>query len=392
MVGGDGVYHRLALPVLFGHVHANLHVGALHLVVQCLADVVEQASPLGHRGVKPQLAGHQAGQKGHFLRVVQHVLAVAGAVAQPAQQLHQLVVDAVDAHLQHGALALLLDGGLHLPAGLLHGLLDAGGVDAPVGDKLLQCDAGHLPAYRLKAGQCDGLGGVVDDQVHPGQSLNGPDVPALTADDPALHLIVGQGHHADGRLAHMVRGAPLDGQGDDLPGGLVRLLLGLLLELPDLHGLFVDQLALQVVQQVLLGLLHREGGDLLQHLKLAFFHLLGFPQALLRLFVLLLDLLFLALGVLPLLLQALLLLEDAPLLMLDLLAPVGQLFFRLVPQAVDLILAFQNDLLLLRLGGLYSVADDALGFLLGRTDGGLRLVLPVGKAQHKSHRAGHSRR
>ena len=190
----------------------------------------------------------------------------------------------------------------------------------------------------------------------------------------------------------MVRGAPLDGQGDDLPGGLVRLLLGLLLELPDLHGLFVDQLALQVVQQVLLGLLHREGGDLLQHFKLAFFHLLGFPQALLRLFVLLLNLLFLALGVLPLLLQALLLLEDAPLLMLDLLAPVGQLFLRLVPQAVDLILAFQNDLLLLRLGGLYSVADDALGFLLGRTDGGLRLVLPVGKAQHKSHRAGHSRR
>ena len=331
MVGGDGVDNRLALPVLPGHLHANLHVGALHLVVQSLADVMEQAGPLGHGGVQPQLAGHHAGEEGHLDRVVQDVLPIAGAVAQPAQELDQLVVDAVDAHLQHGTLALLLDGGFHLPAGLFHGLLNAGGVDAPVGDELLQGDAGHFPAHRLKAGEGDGLGRVVDNQVHAGEGFNGPDVPALPADDAALHLVVGQGHHADGGFADVVGRAALDGQGDDLPGGFVRVLFGLLLKLPDFHGLLVGELALQVVQQVLLGLVHREVGDFLQHVKLALLHGLGLFQALLCLLVLLVDLVFLALHGFQLFLQALLLLEDAPLLMLDFLAPVVQFLFRFVP-------------------------------------------------------------
>src|SRR5699024_11731659 len=51
---------------------------------------------------------------------------------------------------QRGALALALDDGVHLPAGLLHHLLDVGGVDAAVGDELLQSHPGHLPADGLK--------------------------------------------------------------------------------------------------------------------------------------------------------------------------------------------------------------------------------------------------
>ena len=126
----------------------------------------------------------------------------------------------------------------------------------------------------------------------------------------------------------MVGRAALDGQGDDLPGGFVRVLFGLLLKLPDFHGLLVGELALQVVQQVLLGLVHREVGDFLQHVKLALLHGLGLFQALLCLLVLLV---FLALHGFQLFLQALLLLEDAPLLMLDFLAPVVQFLFRFVP-------------------------------------------------------------
>ena len=114
---------------------------------------MKQAGTLGHRGIQPQLRGHHPREERHLDGVIQYVLPIAGAVAQAAQKLYQLVVNAAQAHLQHSPFALLLDGGFHLPAGLFHGLLNAGGVDASVGNQLFQGDAGHLPADRLKAGQ-----------------------------------------------------------------------------------------------------------------------------------------------------------------------------------------------------------------------------------------------
>ena len=65
-------------------VDADLHVAALDLVVKGLADVMQQAGAAGQLNVDAQFASHQAGQPGNFQRVVQHVLAVAGAVLQAA--------------------------------------------------------------------------------------------------------------------------------------------------------------------------------------------------------------------------------------------------------------------------------------------------------------------
>ena len=116
--------------------------------------------------------------------------------------------------------------------------------------------------------------------------------------------------------------------------GAVCLFLGLLLKIPDLYGLLVGQLVFQDGEQVFLRLVHREGRDFFQHIELALLNSFGFLQALFSLFVFLVDLVFLALHVFQLFLQAFLLLEDAPLLMLDLFAPVCQLFFRFISQAV----------------------------------------------------------
>ena len=144
--------------------------------------------------------------------MVQHVLAVGGTVLLAAQDLDELRVQVVHTGLVAGPLALLPDGAVYLLPGLLHHVLDAGGVDAPVYDQLLQSQSGNLPADGIEAGDGDGLGGVVDDQVHAGDGLQGPDVPALPANDAALHLIVGQGHHGDGGLGGVVGSAPLDGR------------------------------------------------------------------------------------------------------------------------------------------------------------------------------------
>ena len=61
MVGVDGVDDGLALMVLPGQLHADGDVGALHLVVDGLAQIVEQSGPLGLGHVGADLGGQQAG-------------------------------------------------------------------------------------------------------------------------------------------------------------------------------------------------------------------------------------------------------------------------------------------------------------------------------------------
>ena len=168
----------LTLFILAGHVHADVDVRALDLVIERLADVVEQAGAAGHGGIKPQLGGHDAGQEGHLQRMVEHVLAVAGAVTQTPQQLDQLGMDAVHAGFDDGALAFLLDGGVHLAARLLDRLFNARGVDAAVRNQALQRNARHLAAHRLEAGERDGLRCIVDDEIDAGERFDGADVAA----------------------------------------------------------------------------------------------------------------------------------------------------------------------------------------------------------------------
>ena len=123
MVGLNGVYDSFALLVLAGDIHADFHVGALHLVVHRLADVMQQTGAAGDDWVDAQLAGHHAGQERHLHGVVEHVLPVTRAVTQPAEQPHDLRMDTVQPGLEHRALALGFDGGLHLAAGLFHRFL-----------------------------------------------------------------------------------------------------------------------------------------------------------------------------------------------------------------------------------------------------------------------------
>ena len=72
---------------------------------------------------------------------------------QPAEQLDKLGVQPAHAGLEHRALALGLDDGVHLAAGLLDHLLDVGGMDASVGDQLFKRKTRDLAAHRLEAGK-----------------------------------------------------------------------------------------------------------------------------------------------------------------------------------------------------------------------------------------------
>src|SRR5205814_112041 len=87
-----------------------------------------------------------------------------------------------------------------------------------------------LPHHRVEAGEQHGFGGVVDDQVDAGRGLERADVAALTADDPALHVVAGQVKHGHDRLGRLLARHPLDGHRHDLAGPGLALLLRLVLD------------------------------------------------------------------------------------------------------------------------------------------------------------------
>ena len=184
----------------------------------------------------PSSDGHAAGDVRGLDQMAQHVLAVGRAVLEPADEGDQLRVQVGDPDGQHGVLGGPLAEHLDLVAGPLVGLLDAVRVDPAVLDQHFQGDPADLPADRVEARQQHRFRGVVDDDVDAGHGLEGADVAALAADDPALDLVGGQVHDGDHGLRGLVGGDPLDRLGDDGPGPLFGGVLGFRLDAPDHHG------------------------------------------------------------------------------------------------------------------------------------------------------------
>ena len=137
-------------------------------------------------------------------------------------------------------------------------------MDAPVGDQPLQGQAGDLAAIGIVGGDQDRLRRVVDDEVDAGVQLQGADVAALAADDPALHVVAGQIDHRHRGLDGVVGGQPLDGGGQDFLGLLARGLPRLLLQ-PHADELrLAAGLVFHLGEQLALGLLGGEAGDRLE--------------------------------------------------------------------------------------------------------------------------------
>ncbi len=366
-------------------------MASLDLVVQGLADVMQQAGAAGHGDVDPQLAGQQPGQPGHLHAVGQRILPKAGAVLEPADQLDQVGVQAMDAQFHHGPLAFPLHLQLQLAAALFHRLFDAGGMDAAVADQPLQGHPGHLTAGLVEGGQGDGLGGIVDDEVHAGGGLQGADVAALAADDPALHLVAGQGHHGDGGLAGMIGGAPADGLGDHVAGNILAVVLQVGLIGGHPQGLFVGQLLVHLVQQDFAGVGLAQAGQHFQPLHLLGPQLVGLGQVGVGLGQTLLDLFLPLFQGFGLFVQGVFLLVDPVLLaadlrpaLLDLPVGFGLLGVHLGFHLKDLVLCLKNGLFLLLGRGLDRLVHQPGRLGLRTADLGLRGLFAVVETAKKA--------
>ena len=237
-----------------------------------LAEVVQHRGALRRLHARAELGRHDPGEVHDLERVPEHVLPVARAEAQPAEDLHELLVERAAVRLEHRLLAGLADDLLELGLRLVVRLLDPRRMDAPVLDQLREREARDLAAEPVERREHDRVRRVVDDEVDARQVLERADVAALPADDPALHVVGGELDHGDRRLRRMARGDALERIGDEVARAPLRLGPRLLLEHADAAREVVADELLATLEQVRLRLLRlsrrRARAPLLRGLRL----------------------------------------------------------------------------------------------------------------------------
>ena len=75
-------------------------------------------------------------------------------------------------------------------------------MDAAILDQPFERTSSDFAANRVERRHGDRFGRVVDDEVDAGHRLERPDVPAVTADDAALHVIGRESDGGNRRLGH----------------------------------------------------------------------------------------------------------------------------------------------------------------------------------------------
>ena len=215
-------------------------------------------------------------------------------------------------------------------------------------------------------------GRVVDDHVHAGGLLERADVPPLAADDPALHLVVGDVDRAGGGFGGVGGGIALQSGQQDFAGLLLAGLGDPLFVLDDHRPGFLLQLGLEHLQQPLGGLLAAQPAQLVQRLPLQVEELGQFLLAAVDVLDPLgelalggLDDLLLLAELLGLLLQGVLALVEDPLALVELLAEGAQLLLPLGLLLKGQLLQFQLDLPAAVVHLLLGALDDLRGLRFG---------------------------
>ena len=184
----------------------------------------------------------------------------------------------VQAELEGDGRAFLAHRLVGLVLHLLDDLLDARRVNAAVGDQPFDRLLGDLAAVGIEARQDDGAGRVVDDQVDAGGELERADVAALAADDASLEVVARQIDDRHGRFDGVLGGAALDGLGDVVLGAVDGRFARLGVEPLQQVGGVVARLALDLLDQQLLGLVGGQAGDALELVLLLGDELLVLPR------------------------------------------------------------------------------------------------------------------
>ena len=158
VVSTDSVAYLGLLLVLLSQLGSIKSVWQFGLLVGHLADVMQQASTLCLLRVESQFTCHDGAEVGCFASVLQEVLSVTAAILHLAYDANQFGMQSVYAQVDGGALAYLEDFLVDLLLDLRHNLLDASGMYASVGHKLVQSQAANLASNGVEGADDDGFG------------------------------------------------------------------------------------------------------------------------------------------------------------------------------------------------------------------------------------------
>ena len=264
VVSLDSVYDLRALAITAGKISADNGMRSLNLVVNRLADIVEKTGALGKRRVETELGSHDAAKLRNLLGVRENILSKGSAVTESAERLHDLGVKIMDPSVEGCLFASLLNPLLHESLRLLIHLLDAGGVNAAICDQVLESNASRLATNWLKAGEEHRLRRIVDYERNTRDLLEGANISTLATDDTAFEVIGRDVNRGYRDLTGLIGSTTLNGSGDDLASGLVRLGAGTLLALAKNLRLLANSILADAIEKLLVSLVSGKGGNALE--------------------------------------------------------------------------------------------------------------------------------
>ena len=213
---------------------------------------------------RPSSPAIDAADERRLDRVHQHVLRVAVAVLQHADELDELGVDAVEPTSKIAfwpasrTVSSTSCSALRTTSSMRPGWMRPSEISRSSAMRAISRRIGlwHEITTALRR--------VVDDQVDAGRRLDGADVAALAADDAALHVVARQVDDRDRALGDELAGQPLDRDRDDLLRLAIRVLARLLLDLADPLRRFAARLLGHLLHEGSPGFLARQPGRLLE--------------------------------------------------------------------------------------------------------------------------------
>ncbi len=223
MVARHALPHRFRFAVFFQKLRADRGVRTFDLVVDGLANVMEQSDATADGFVLAQLGGHHTFDAGDLDGVVEHVLREAVTEFQASEQFQYFRMNGLQTELERGVLAGFADHLIEFSADLGNLFLDAGGIDAAIGDQTLDGHARQFTAHGVETAEHDSLRRIVDEHIDAGRRFKCADIAAFAPDDAALHFLARQRDRATRRRLHVLGGASLDGDGDDAFGFAVGI-------------------------------------------------------------------------------------------------------------------------------------------------------------------------
>ena len=140
----------------------------------------------------------------------------------------------MDAEVNGGALTRFDNFFFHLFAHFGHDFLDACGVDASVGNELVECQAADFAAHGVEGGDDDGFGRIVYNDFHASCGFEGADVAAFASDDAALHFIVVDMEDGDAVFDSRFGSHALDALDNDALGLLIGSHFGIIHDFVDI--------------------------------------------------------------------------------------------------------------------------------------------------------------